>query len=79
MRTVNTARNVPSTNTYTGCLKPGDRVQTPTYSDDWMRGDRYGSVVKIYQSRAWGSWKARVLLDKSGKTRTFLVETLHPV
>lgn len=58
-------------------MKPGDRVQTPVWSDEWMRGDRYGAVVSLFRSRNYA--KARVLLDKSGRTRTFLCGSLEVV
>jgi hypothetical protein len=43
----------------------GDRVQIPAWHDDWMRGDRYGTVVKAVP----GSQTAVVLADKSGRRR----------
>jgi hypothetical protein len=48
------------------------RVQIPAYHDMWMRGDRYGNVVKITKgSVSMGeSLKAdiaHVLLDQSNK------------
>lgn len=45
---------------------PPGRVQIPAYSDMWMRGDRYGEVVKI--TRRNNVEIAYVKLDKSGKT-----------
>lgn len=49
------------------------RVQIPAYMDMWMRGDRFGTVMKITKpspSKAWPkrSEVAHVLLDISGKT-----------
>jgi len=50
------------------------RVQIPAYTDRWMRGDRYGEVIKVTKSKrqAIGSPPAvneiaHVKLDKSGK------------
>lgn len=42
----------------------GQRVELHPATDDWMRGDRYGAVVRI--SRAGTVY---VRLDKSGRTR----------
>lgn len=60
------------------------RLQIPAYTDMWMRGDRYGELVKVSQlGRGKGTHIARettssryfdrievahVRLDKSGKT-----------
>ena len=51
------------------------RVQIPAYTDRWMRGDRYGEMVKITKKRidlGGGNSAEReiahVKLDKSGKT-----------
>jgi hypothetical protein len=52
------------------------RVQIPAYTDRWMRGDRYGEVVRTTeakrQSAADGSFYLSdvhvVKLDKSGRT-----------
>ena len=56
------------------------RVQIPAYTDAWMKGDRYGDVVKFSHKRASFNEArntnrgrdlieiAHVKLDKSGKT-----------
>ena len=56
------------------------RVQIPAYTDMWMRGDRYGCIVKttVREERYVGAPSQRsrmdsyeiahVKLDKSGKT-----------
>lgn len=50
------------------------RVQIPAYTDRWMMGDRYGTVIKIVKSKVVPkigkspTQIASVLLDKSGKT-----------
>jgi len=50
------------------------RVQIPAYTDRWMRGDQYGTVIKITKSKVITkpgqspAEIASVLLDKSGKT-----------
>jgi hypothetical protein len=48
------------------------RVQIPAYTDHWMRGDRYGEVVRTFTIMTSGDVisRARVKLDKSGKTIT---------
>ncbi len=56
-------------------LKVGDRVQIPAWHDDWMRGDRYGVVVKAVP----GSGTAHVLYDKSGRERRWNVDFLTRV
>ncbi len=50
------------------------RVQIPAYADHWMRGDRYGEIVKIVRQRIPGPSGrdagreiAHVKLDISGK------------
>jgi hypothetical protein len=52
------------------------RVQIPAYMDAWMRGDRYGNIVKVTKRKASISMGekygteieiAHVLLDKSNK------------
>jgi len=42
------------------------RVQIPAYTDRWMRGDRFGTIVKRSRDKG-GSLVLHVLLDKSGK------------
>ena len=47
------------------------RVQIPAYADRWMKGDRYGEVIKVTKHQALDGYKyeiAHVKLDKSGKT-----------
>ena len=51
------------------------RVQIPAYADHWMKGDRYGEIVKLVRckSKALGNEGreiAHVKLDKSGKVTT---------
>ena len=53
----------------------GDRVQLPAWHDDWMRGDRYGTVVKAIP----GSQTVHVLADKSGRTRRWNEDFLTKV
>jgi len=52
------------------------RVQIPAYTDRWMRGDRYGEVIKITERKKDGGVIkiARVKLDKSGKTIPVLLD-----
>ncbi len=59
------------------------RVQIPAFTDSWMRGDRYGEIVKIVTQRATkekGQHRpddeieiAYVKLDKSGRTKMFVL------
>jgi hypothetical protein len=58
-----------------GSLKVGDRVQVPAWHDDWMRGDRYGSVVHVAQTKD----TVRVLYDKSSRVRRWNVDFLTKV
>lgn len=46
-------------------FKKGQRVQLHPGTDDWMRGDRYGDVVKI------GTKLVSVKLDVSGRTKRY--------
>lgn len=57
----------------------GKRVQVPTYSDAWMRGDRYGEVIGYLKRRVNDSAVARVRLDKSGRVETFLIDDCREV
>ena len=45
----------------------GDRVQIHPATDAWMRGDRYGEIVKV------GRTLVHVKMDRSGRTLR-----LHP-
>jgi hypothetical protein len=59
------------------------RVQIPAYTDRWMRGDRYGEVVKVTTNkvarqdladkREITREIAHVKLDISGKTLRYLL------
>ena len=51
-------------------FKANDRVQLHPCTDSWMRGDKYGEVVKV------GRLTCTVKLDKSGRTSTFRNELL---
>ena len=46
-------------------MKPGDRIQTHPATNAWMRGDRFGTVVKV------GTKKVQVLMDRSGRKIIF--------
>ena len=46
----------------------GDRVELSPATDRWMRGDRFGEVVKI------GHYYLHVKLDRSGQVRRFVPE-----
>jgi fructose 1,6-bisphosphatase len=66
-----------------------ERVQIPVYTDRWMRGDRYGEVVKVETRTARVVSKpggqtiereiAYVKLDKSGKTIRVIYSDCIPV
>lgn len=43
-----------------------NRVEIPAYTDAWMQGDRYGTILKCVRG-ADGSLVLSVQLDKSGK------------
>jgi hypothetical protein len=43
-------------------FKPGQRIQLHPGTDRWMRGDRYGEVLKV------GRLKLTVKMDRSGQT-----------
>jgi hypothetical protein len=57
------------------------RVQIPAYTDRWMMGDRFGTVVKttkrgkVFKNR-WGEPTeiAHVKLDISGKTLRVILD-----
>jgi hypothetical protein len=48
----------------------GDRVELHPATDRWMRGDRFGAVVKL------GRRYVHVALDRSGETRRFAPENV---
>ena len=48
----------------------GDRVELHPATDRWMRGDRFGEVVKL------GRHYVHVKLDVSGQTRQFAPENV---
>lgn len=43
-------------------FKPGDRVELHPATDRWMRGDRFGTVVKL------GRMYVHIEMDRSGQT-----------
>ena len=51
----------------------GQRVELHPRLDDWMRGDRFGAVVKIGRSRV------HVKLDRSGRVRLYSPADITPV
>jgi len=54
-------------------FKIGQRVQLHPATDTWMRGDRYGEVVKI------GRLYIHVKLDKSDHVLRFRPDNLLPL
>jgi hypothetical protein len=59
------------------------RVQIPDYTERWMRGDRYGEVVKVVKTSVpiAGTFRdvAHVRLDKSGKITRVLLDDCEVV
>lgn len=55
-------------------FQAGDRVEIAPHFDQWMRGDRYGTVVK--HSQRFGVY---VKMDKSGRTLRFAPRDLTRV
>ena len=54
------------------------RVQIPAYTDWWMRGARFGEVVKVTKAKTdklGANWEiAHVKLDANGKTIRVLLD-----
>lgn len=44
-----------------------DRIEIPVYTDRWMMGDRYGTIIKHSPRHRKGQLVVHVQLDKSGK------------
>jgi len=66
------------------------RVQIPAYTDHWMRGDRYGEVLRVRKSAVHDHTRGRpdlmvlreiatVLLDKSRKTTRVILDDCQEV
>lgn len=56
-------------------MDAGTRVEIPVYTDAWMRGDRYGVVVREVKDTG----ETLVKLDKSGRHRRFRTVDLEMV
>ena len=65
----------------------GERVQLHAATDEWMQGDRYGTVIGYGRPTAFIDTETkergtvrpvRVRLDKSGRTRRFHPDNLYP-
>lgn len=54
-------------------VKVGDRVQIHPAADAWVRGDRYGEVVKV------GRTIVHVRMDRSGRIRWFHAASIYEV
>lgn len=54
-------------------FKTSERVAAAAFTDSFMRGDRYGNVVKV------GRIFVHVLMDRSGKVKRFLPDRLEHV
>ncbi len=44
------------------------RIQIPAYTDMWMKGARYGELIRTYQHKSTPQTIAVVKLDATGKT-----------
>lgn len=62
------------------------RVQIPAYTDRWMMGDRYGTIIGYSKPKNYldpkdprGRTIARVKLDKSGKTIRVILDDCESV
>lgn len=51
-------------------LTVGDRVELSPGTDAWMRGDRFGEIVKV------GRTRIHVRMDRSGRVRTLTPELI---
>lgn len=54
------------------------RVQIPPSTDEWMSGDRYGTVAKTVENSA-GVVIAHVIMDRSGRTLRFRMDRLEVI
>lgn len=57
-------------------IEVGARVELDPCCDDWMRGDRYGTVVRVNRDINDHIASCLVRLDKSGDEHTYAVELL---
>lgn len=58
-------------------MNPQDRVQVPAYTDAWMSGDRYGTVVRAPHHIMRGdTLYVDVKLDVSGRVQKFAADDL---
>jgi hypothetical protein len=57
------------------------RVQIPAYTDHWMRGDRFGQVIRKYSVSVTGLAveRFRVKLDISGKLISVIADDCEVV
>jgi hypothetical protein len=56
-------------------LRPGDRVQIHPANDWWMKGARYGKVIRLSRS----GLVATVALDKCNATTLIPTKDLEPI
>jgi hypothetical protein len=45
-----------------------ERIQIPAYTDRWMMGDRFGTIVKVTKGRRSAGVRAALLSDTRGAT-----------
>jgi hypothetical protein len=55
-----------------GFVQVGERVQLHPATDDWMRGDKFGTITRV------GTQLVSVKLDKSGRTKRYRPNNLIP-
>lgn len=68
-------------------MDKGQRVQLHAATDEWMQGDRYGTVVGFGRKREYiypdgtRQWTRplRVKLDKSGRVKRFHPDNVFPL
>lgn len=56
----------------------GQRVQIPASTDEWMQGDRYGTVSATRENSA-GVVISTVVMDKSGRSLRFRADRLETI
>lgn len=54
-------------------MQTGERVQLHPATDAWMRGDRYGTIVRVTRTRI------HVHMDRSGRTLRVVPANVLPV
>lgn len=62
-------------------FKPGERIELHPATDMWMRGARFGTVVKELPPKPAWFWvrEVRVKLDKWPRPLTFRKDLVNPI